>query len=162
MRDTTVANLPELDAAQDLSSAYEMATAPPPGQATSPVQATQERSDRLSGNVELGVDFPWPAAPHHRVSIVIPAMNEAESLPHVLRRIPTWVHEVILVDGHSVDDTLRVAREGSPGIRIIVQEGKGKGAALRPASTRRAATSSSRSTPMARPIRPRSPAFVGR
>ena len=108
-----------------------MATAPPPGQAASPAQATQERSDRLSDNVELGVDFPWPAAPHHRVSIVIPAMNEAESLPHVLRRIPTWVHEVILVDGRSVDDTVRVAREGWPGIRIIVQEGKGKGAALR-------------------------------
>ena len=137
MTDSTVANLPELDAAQDLSSAYEMATAPPPtgAQPSGAQPSTLERPDRpsaqLSGNVGLGVDFPWPAAPHHRVSIVIPAMNEAESLPHVLQRIPTWVHEVILVDGHSVDDTVRVARAGWPGIRIIVQEGKGKGAALR-------------------------------
>jgi glycosyltransferase involved in cell wall biosynthesis len=79
----------------------------------------------------LGVDFPWPAAPHHRVSVVIPALNEAESLPLVLPRIPLWVHEVILVDGHSSDDTVRVAREHLPGIRVLTQIGKGKGAALR-------------------------------
>ena len=66
-----------------------------------------------------------------RVAVVIPALNEAENLPHVLPRIPNWVHEVILVDGHSTDNTVEIARQLWPDIRIIPQEGKGKGAALR-------------------------------
>lgn len=65
------------------------------------------------------------------VSIVIPALNEAENLPYVLPRIPPWVHEVLLVDGHSTDGTAEVARSLYPGIRIIDQHGRGKGAALR-------------------------------
>ena len=65
------------------------------------------------------------------VSVVIPALNEAENLPHVLMRIPDWVDEVLLVDGHSVDGTTEVAQRCWPGIRIIAQEGRGKGAALR-------------------------------
>lgn len=47
------------------------------------------------------------------VSVVIPAMNEAQNLPHVLPLIPAWVHEVILVDGNSVDDTIAVAQASS-------------------------------------------------
>jgi glycosyltransferase involved in cell wall biosynthesis len=66
-----------------------------------------------------------------RVSVVIPARNEAESLPHVLPRLPSWVHEVILVDGLSVDDTSGVAKLLAPAIRIVEQTGKGKGNALR-------------------------------
>jgi glycosyltransferase involved in cell wall biosynthesis len=65
-----------------------------------------------------------------RVSIVIPTLNEAENLPHVLPRIPEGVHEVILVDGHSTDDTIQVARELLPSIHIIQQDGRGKGNAL--------------------------------
>ncbi len=72
-----------------------------------------------------------PALQNHRVSVVIPAMNEAENLPHVLPRIPAWVHEVLLVDGHSIDDTIAVARHLLPTVRIVTQEGRGKGAALR-------------------------------
>src|SRR5690242_3841803 len=67
----------------------------------------------------------------HSVSVVIPALNEAENLPHVLPRIPAWVHEVILVDGHSTDATVAVARELRRDIRVIRQQGHGKGAALR-------------------------------
>jgi glycosyltransferase involved in cell wall biosynthesis len=66
-----------------------------------------------------------------RVSVVIPALNEAKNLPHVLPAIPSWVHEVLLVDGHSTDDTVEVARALCPAIRIIPQTGRGKGAALR-------------------------------
>ena len=67
----------------------------------------------------------------HRVSVVIPAKNEARNLPHVLPRIPAWVDEVLLVDGNSTDDTVAVALAMWPGIRIVAQQGKGKGAALR-------------------------------
>ena len=67
----------------------------------------------------------------YRVSVVIPTLNEAENLPHVLPRIPSWVHEVLLVDGHSTDKTVEVARSLYPGIKIVMQQGRGKGAALR-------------------------------
>lgn len=66
-----------------------------------------------------------------RVSVVIPALNEAKNLPYVLPRIPPWVHEVLLVPGHSTDDTVKVARQLHPDIRVVDQQGRGKGAALR-------------------------------
>lgn len=65
------------------------------------------------------------------VTAVIPALNEAENLPHVLPFIPEWVDEVVLVDGHSHDGTVEVARQLRPDICIVQQEGRGKGAALR-------------------------------
>jgi glycosyltransferase involved in cell wall biosynthesis len=65
------------------------------------------------------------------VSVVIPALNEAENLPYVLPLIPHWVDEVLLVDGHSTDNTVDVARQLRPDVRIVYQEGRGKGAALR-------------------------------
>lgn len=68
---------------------------------------------------------------HCRVSVVIPALNEAENLPHVLPRIPGWVDEVILIDGGSTDQTCAIARQFWPGIRILTQRSQGKGGALR-------------------------------
>lgn len=66
-----------------------------------------------------------------KVTVVIPALNEAGSLPRVLARIPKDIYEVILVDGASTDDTVEVARQALPSIRILAQQGRGKGAALR-------------------------------
>jgi glycosyltransferase involved in cell wall biosynthesis len=65
-----------------------------------------------------------------RVSVVIAAMNEAKNLPYVFARLPEGLHEVILVDGHSVDDTVAVARRLRPDVRIVAQTGRGKGNAL--------------------------------
>lgn len=65
------------------------------------------------------------------ISVVIPALNEAQNLRHVLPRIPSIVTEVILVDGHSTDDTIEVARQLLPDICIIRQTGNGKGNALK-------------------------------
>ncbi len=112
------------------------------------------RRDRIAGGVaveELVLERPAPAKNGHasessgtaiavrqlplrpetpRVSVVIPAMNEAENLPYVLPRIPADVHEVLLVDGNSADRTVEIACELMPSIRIIEQVGRGKGAAL--------------------------------
>jgi glycosyltransferase involved in cell wall biosynthesis len=66
-----------------------------------------------------------------RVSVVIPALNEAKNLPLVLPRIPAEVYEVILVDGYSTDGTVQIAQELMSEIRIVYQQGRGKGAALR-------------------------------
>ena len=64
------------------------------------------------------------------VSVVIPAKNEARNLEHVFATIPGWVEEIVLVDGHSVDDTVQVARQLDPSVTIVHQEGRGKGDAL--------------------------------
>ncbi len=73
---------------------------------------------------------PDPGVPAPRVSVVIPALNEAKNLPHVLAGIPADIYEVIVVDGHSVDDTLAVAGRVRPEARLLTQTRTGKGNAL--------------------------------
>jgi len=75
--------------------------------------------------VQAGASVPWL-----RVSVVIPALNEARNLPHVFARLPPGVHEVIVVDGLSVDDTIAVAQQLRPDVRIVLQNRRGKGNAL--------------------------------
>jgi glycosyltransferase involved in cell wall biosynthesis len=67
----------------------------------------------------------WP-----RVSVVVPTLNEARNLPYVFSRLPADIHEVIVVDGHSVDDTIAVARRLRPDVRVVQQTRQGKGNAL--------------------------------
>jgi glycosyltransferase involved in cell wall biosynthesis len=94
---------------------------------------------------QLGIDtgFPFPSAPRRnpklltpvsraslRVSVVIPALNEARNLPYVLGNLPEGLFEVLLVDGLSSDETMEVARLMMPQIRFVRQTGHGKGNAL--------------------------------
>ena len=65
-----------------------------------------------------------------RVSVVIPTLNEAANLEHVLPRLPDGIHEVVLVDGGSTDGTCDTACRLRPDIRVICQTRKGKGNAL--------------------------------
>ncbi len=65
------------------------------------------------------------------ISVVIPVKNEARNLPIVFATLPEWISEVVLVDGQSVDDTVAVAKECYPEIKVVHQVGKGKGDALR-------------------------------
>lgn len=65
-----------------------------------------------------------------RVSVVIPTLNEARNLPHVFANIPSDTYEIVVVDGNSTDDTVEVARELYPDVRIVGQSGRGKGDAL--------------------------------
>jgi glycosyltransferase involved in cell wall biosynthesis len=67
---------------------------------------------------------------HPRVSLVIPALNEARNLPHVFAQLPRSLYEVVLVDGHSRDGTVEVAKALRPDIRIVRQNRRGKGNAL--------------------------------
>jgi glycosyltransferase involved in cell wall biosynthesis len=64
------------------------------------------------------------------VSFIIPTLNEAKNLPHVLPRIPAWAHEVIIVDGHSTDGTIDIAWQLRPDAVIVNESRRGKGAAL--------------------------------
>lgn len=59
----------------------------------------------------------YSSPPSPRLSVVIPTLNEARNLPYVLARLPADVHEVIVVDGYSADDTIAVARQLRPDVR---------------------------------------------
>jgi glycosyltransferase involved in cell wall biosynthesis len=87
------------------------------------VSAPSRRFDRGGANLSTALS---PV----RISLVIPTLNEAENLPHVFERIPDGLHEVIVVDGHSTDETVAVARRLRPDVRIVRQDGRGKGNAL--------------------------------
>ncbi|WP_295695027.1 glycosyltransferase family 2 protein [Lapillicoccus sp.] len=63
------------------------------------------------------------------ITIVVPARNEARNLEIVLPQLPQ-VHEVIVVDGHSSDDTAAVVSRTLPSARFIQQTRRGKGNAL--------------------------------
>src|SRR5581483_4962269 len=68
----------------------------------------------------------------HRVSVLIPCLNEAESVPFVLRTMPSWVHEVVIIDDHCTDDTVAVARAVMPSVTIAAnRRAPGKGNALK-------------------------------
>jgi glycosyltransferase involved in cell wall biosynthesis len=66
-----------------------------------------------------------------KVTIVICTLDEEKNLQFVLPKIPSWVYEVILVDGHSTDNTIEVARNLLPSIKVFSQPGRGKGKALK-------------------------------
>ncbi len=64
-----------------------------------------------------------------RVSVVIPARNERESLPAVLKDLSGRnLHEVLVVDGHSTDGTPDIVR--AAGFKAIEQQGRGYGAGV--------------------------------
>jgi glycosyltransferase involved in cell wall biosynthesis len=65
------------------------------------------------------------------VSLVIPVRNEARNIASVLEQIADDVDEIILVDGNSTDVTVITARAYRPDLRIVPQQGTGKGSALR-------------------------------
>jgi len=96
------------------------------------VTVSPSRADRhLAVFPRAGLDEPEPVPGLLPVSLVIPTLNEAANLAHVFARIPSGVHEVIVVDGGSTDATVEVARRLRPDIRIVEQTGRGKGDALR-------------------------------
>jgi glycosyltransferase involved in cell wall biosynthesis len=99
-----------------------------------PVLAASEQ--RVSGQVSVSGDLGsfQPVsdvlALAVTVSVIIPTLNEARNLPHVFEALPDWIAEVVLVDGRSTDDTVEVARRLRPDVRVVMQEGRGKGDAL--------------------------------
>ncbi|MEU8270907.1 glycosyltransferase family 2 protein [Sphaerisporangium sp. NPDC049002] len=87
---------------------------------TSGITSPQGKYTRVSDDLAIGAT----------VSVVVPAMNEAENLPHVFATLPHWIDEVVLVDGNSSDETVAVARALRPDLRVVTQTGRGKGNAL--------------------------------
>ena len=65
----------------------------------------------------------------HKVTIVIPCLNEEEGIQHVLARVPEFVDEVIVVDNDSTDQTAAIARKF--GARVIEETVRGYGRAYK-------------------------------
>ena len=61
------------------------------------------------------------------VTVVLPCLNEASSLPAVLRAIPTG-YRALVVDNNSTDGTADVARDH--GARVVAETSPGYGAAV--------------------------------
>src|SRR5947209_7919038 len=62
-------------------------------------------------------------------TIVVPSRNEEETIGSVLRLIRPMTDDLIVVDGHSSDRTVEIARDY--GARIVLDNGRGKGDAVR-------------------------------
>jgi SAM-dependent methyltransferase len=83
--------------------------------------------------MRLSDDRPAPS-----VSVICPCRNEAGNIEQIAARLPTMGShtELIFVEGHSSDNTLQECRrvagaETGKDIRVCVQEGRGKGDAVR-------------------------------
>jgi SAM-dependent methyltransferase len=83
-------------------------------------------------------DRPPTSAPQPRVSVIVPARNEAGNIPDILRRVPEMGGgtQIVFVEGHSTDstyDAIQQALTAQPGrwARLDRQSGKGKGDAVR-------------------------------
>jgi glycosyltransferase involved in cell wall biosynthesis len=92
--------------------------------------SAQNGGREISLRQSLNAPTAVPAQAGVSVSVVIPTLNEEANLPSVLARLPSGLHEVIIVDGHSTDETVAVARRLRPDARILMQSGRGKGNAL--------------------------------
>lgn len=62
-----------------------------------------------------------------RVAVIIPALNEESAIGNVLRAIPAWVSQIIVVDNGSTDRTSAVAR--AAGAQVVQESRRGYGAA---------------------------------
>ena len=59
------------------------------------------------------------------IKVIIPAYNEADSIPHVIKDIPDIVDEIIVVSNNSTDDTEANAKNA--GATVLVEKRKGYG-----------------------------------
>jgi hypothetical protein len=89
-------------------------------------------------NFVLARPMPCPVDRELRVSVVVPARNEAGNIPAVFERTPEMGAgtELVFVEGHSADDTYAVIAqemERHPRRRSLLlrQSGRGKGDAVR-------------------------------
>jgi len=64
-----------------------------------------------------------------KITVIIPARNEAGGIAQIISAVKNFCDEVIVVDGHSTDDTHRIAEQH--GAKVVLDGGKGKGDGIR-------------------------------
>ncbi len=65
------------------------------------------------------------------VCVLVPTLNEAETISDIVKSFVSAGYRVLVIDGHSTDDTRKLA--ASAGAEVIVQTGEGKGQAVQQA-----------------------------
>lgn len=99
---------------------------------TSPSLAVAESDSHVA--VGEGVNTPprGGSVSKSDVTVVIPTLNEAEAIGHVIEELRGLGYDdILVVDGHSGDGTPKIAEEA--GARVVRQHGLGKSGALRTA-----------------------------
>ena len=67
------------------------------------------------------------------IAVVIPALNEEESIGKVISHIPAWVDDIVVADNGSTDKTAKTAQ--IHGARVVIEPRRGYGAACLTALT---------------------------
>jgi dolichol-phosphate mannosyltransferase len=88
-------------------------------------QTELHRAQQQTGGAERGLR----RALRTGVTILVPAKNEERMITEVVERVAPYGDEVVVIDGHSTDKTRELAE--ASGASVVVDNGKGKGAALR-------------------------------
>ena len=60
------------------------------------------------------------------VNVIIPALNESDAISKVIRDIPDFVQEIIVVDNGSTDSTAKVAKNAGATVLYETQKGYGR------------------------------------
>jgi len=66
---------------------------------------------------------------NRRITVVIPCLNEEAGIAEVLREVPSFVDEIIVVDNGSTDSTAQIAR--SMGAHVVSELHRGYGRAYK-------------------------------
>ncbi len=92
------------------------------------VLSTESKFEAVPRNQLVPVEIGPSSRP--RVSVIIPTLNEADNLRHVLPTLPDLIDELVIVDGESTDGTVEVVRELAPDAVVVTEKRRGKGVAL--------------------------------
>lgn len=136
-------------AADASSSSSSSSTPPPPSTGKKPTKITgaSTRSDKYRAQLLKLDRTDSPAAAQKTLSVVVPAYNESERLPIMMKetldflkakakKIPGFSYEILIVDDGSQDGTVRVALElaqleKDKDIRVVsFEKNRGKGGAV--------------------------------
>jgi glycosyltransferase involved in cell wall biosynthesis len=99
-----------------------------------PAQRAHPDTSRISDAADIHLGLAPPLGERRSadptVSVVIPTLNEAGNITPVIQGLPGCVTEIIVVDGRSTDDTVQVALQADPRVRVVMERRRGKGVAM--------------------------------
>src|SRR3989339_766064 len=60
-----------------------------------------------------------------KISLIIPCFNEEDGIKYILKSVPSYIDEIVVVDNNSADNTAKVA--GQYGARVVFEKQRGYG-----------------------------------